>query len=137
MIVKYAMVAINKKYDEDDLPIVRRVLIRYSDKKIVEMPDSDYSQAVYQNAVFVDKDPYFEKEGASTVYNFHDEGYELLACNNINKDIARNFINLTRPYHYNLYKNEVMDQDARPIEFSALSDMEAKKIFHARKEKRE
>ena len=137
MIVKYAMVAINKKYDEDGSPIVRRVLIRYSDKKIVEMPDPDFSQVVYTDVVFVDKDPYFEKEGASTVYNFHDEGYELLACNNINKDIAQGFINLTRPYHYNLYKNKIMDGDSKPIEFSGLSDEEAKKIFHSRKEKRD
>ena len=76
--MKYAMVAINKK-EEDDGIHIRRVLISYlfKTKKIIRGQDVTF----YHGTRLIDVDPYFKFKNSSHKYIFKDKYYKLNSAN--------------------------------------------------------
>ena len=124
--MKYVMIPINCKYDNNDQMHVRRVLVQYE-----KTQEEDY-QIFYTNTRFLAKDPYFEDKTRSHQYEFLDEGYRLIDVTNEHKEIEASVVNITRRYHYNL----IYDLP-KGIEFEADSDEVAIKKFHEREELRD
>ena len=124
--MRYAMVAINRRYDDEGSLLVRRVLISYTQEEVRGL------QKFYSGTKLLAKDPYFEREGASHKYQFFDDGYTLIKVSApddpLYTQIAQSFVDSKRPYHVNL--------DWFVQEFECDSDEQAIKIFNDRPEKR-
>ena len=130
------MCAINRKYDENNNIVVRRVLIRYVGKPQVKMG------VKYFNSVkLVFADPYFNNEKASHRYNLQDDGYFLLECKNDNlKQVYQKNNLLSEKRKYHIYPGDeyttLFGNEGSKTIFKAKSDEEAIKIFNDREELR-
>lgn len=113
---KFAMIPINRRYDEEDHRIVRRVLISYENKD---------DQGVYQNTKLIETDPYFKDPNASHRYIFTDHCFELIY------DASGENYKLDMPQPYQ-YKRELFLDPA--IEFEAASQPDAIDQFNNREE---
>lgn len=112
--MNYAMIPINRRYNDNDERVVRRVLISY--KKCTD--------GIYQGTKIIEKDPYFYDKNASHQYLFTDTSY---SC--ISDAYGWDAENVEHPYEYDagrLYE--------KAIEFEADSDEEAIKMFNNRSE---
>ena len=132
---KYAAAVINAKYDEEDRPHIRRVLVEYSGESVVE---AQYGMHVkyYEGTRLVFLDPYFLDESSSHQYMFGDSGYVLLKARNGNALLYAMKPELffdERQYHTYLDHEWYGDLS---MEFEAASDDEAIEIFNGREELR-
>ena len=113
--MKYAMIPINRRYNDNDERIVRRVLIGYNHKYAGK----------YIGCHVVEKDPYFKDKNSSHQYIFENDGFTLVsdAYDGNNNPI----FGKKRPYQYDeglLYETAV--------EFVAKDDQEATEMFNNR-----
>ena len=128
--MKFAMVAINSKYDEENKLHVRRVLISYLFKTSTKSR-KNFKTITYHGTKFISADDYFYKDNSSHKYEFKDKYYKLLDVTNeynklrysLKKDIYKK-----RKYHYT---NIV---GIKPIEFKCKLRSEAVMRFYSRKE---
>jgi len=130
---KYAMIPICSKWGRKQEPIIRRVLITYTD---TEQDQLGYTHTIiYLNTRLVDKDPYFSKKSATIKYELADDYYCIKKWKT-NDSEAKKFLNHKRKYHY---VSPLTYDPLRPpvVEFTAEDDERAKILFHARKERRD
>lgn len=113
--MKFSIIPINRKYDDNDNIIIRRILISYQDKK----------DAVYQNVSIIDKDDYFKDENSSHQYIFTPEGFKLIkTTQNSGDEILLDWLRSYRCYQ-DLFPNSGIEC----IEFECDSEKEAIEIF--------
>jgi len=112
--MKYAMIPINRRYDENNNRIVRRVLISYKTK-------DEYG--VYIGSKIIEKDPYFKDKNSSHQYLFENDGFRLI--HDAYGDDYR--LGEKRPYEYSA--GELIETS---FEFEATNKKEAIKIFTTR-----
>ena len=116
MLKKYAMVPINRRYDNEGNRIVRRILISY--KKRVE--------GIYKGTKVLELDPYFKDENSSQQYVFENKCFYLVK-DHYNDPIQDTLLLVKRPYEYDAGR-----LTEKSIEFKAESDDEAIKLFNER-----
>lgn len=130
---KYAGVCINYRLDEEDRPLLRRVLIGYG----------SFEDGVFKDTWLVGKDPYFDDSAKSHQYRFEDDGYSLVSVPNPKTYEAAALLGSKRAYHY--YGEQagafsavfgIPAAESAPILYEAESDAEAKRMFEERKELR-
>ena len=125
----YSMVVINRKYDENDKLLLRRVLISYTKKNKLK------DRVVYKGTKIIEVDDYFLNQSSSHQYIFTDEGYNLINVDESRSEFSDFYINCinnslkekVRPYHY-LPQIEMF----RPIEFSCEREEDARLLFSLR-----
>ena len=119
--MKYVMIPINRRYDDNNKRIVRRVLISYT-KKV---------DGQYKGTKLIEKDPYFYDPKSSQKYIFKDDGFTLISNAYSGSSILDVFqdslIDLLRPYEFDAGR---LIETA--YEFMADSEEEAIKIFTER-----
>ena len=121
--MKFAMIPINRRYNDKNERVIRRVLISYTRKV----------KGVYKGTKLVDKDPYFNDPNSSQQYVFTDD-YFYLISNAYDDDSFANalqnaLIEEKRPYEYDAGK---LIETA--VEFTAKDLQEAMEMFHNRVE---
>lgn len=124
---KYAMIPINSKENDEGQPVIRRVLVSYS-----HTVQKD-GQVFYKKTKLIDVDPYFKQE-RSHKYTFKNENYILERVSNINSIFGSGIVGVPRQYHYVISKDPLKPP---AIEFEAISDENARVIFHNRNELRD
>ena len=123
--MKFAMIPINRKYDENNNLLVRRVLISYTKKYKKRLCGE--SITYFTGTKIVETDNYF-KESHSHTYKFEDKGYTLLDCQNELKEMYPESLYKLRLYHAGSLVDAIL--------FKAKSNEEAIEIFNNRKELR-
>lgn len=130
---KYAGICINCRLDEEDMPLIRRVLIGYG----------SFEDGIFKDTWFVECDPYFKDSSKSHQYKFEDDGYSLISLSNAKTYEAAALLGSKRLYHY-YSENEkrfasifgIPAKKLAPIFYEAESDAKAKQRFNMRKELR-
>ena len=116
--MNYAMIPINRRYDEKGNRIVRRVLISFN--------YIEWGQ--YKGTKLIAKDPYFNNPNSSQQYVFEDTEFWLIK-DGYSDDIQSTLLNVKRPYEWDAHRLV-----EKAIEFIADSDEEAIEIFNNREE---
>ena len=135
--MKFAMVPINTKENDNGDLMIRRVLIKYVFKKtktILGLLGHKYKKISYYGTKIIAKDDYFNREDASHKYIFEDNYYRLIEVTDEETKLTYSLkedIYKRRKYHYNNY----MDLP-KAIEFKADSIEEAIEKFQGREELR-
>jgi hypothetical protein len=117
--MKYAMIPVNRKYDNKNQRIVRRVLVSYKYK---------YKNGKYMKTKLIDLDPYFKDPKSSQQYEFTDK-YFFLKSNAYGGMLQNSLLNKKR-----LYTSNAGLLIEKAIEFEAPNNEEAIKIFSERLE---
>lgn len=116
--MKYAMIPINRRYNDKNERVVRRILISYKTKN---------KNGIYEKCSVIAKDPYFLDKNSSHQYQFDNDSFYLI------KDIyegKENFLlGVRRPYQFN---EGYLAETA--IEFTSRNILEAIKRFNDREE---
>lgn len=121
---KYAMIPINRKYDEDNTLHIRRVLISYEKKKKKSLHGMPISY--FEGTKLIEVDDYF-KENHSHTYKFTDTTYTLVDCDAESKKLYGDMLSEPRKYH--AFEGSTI---YGAILFKASSDQEAIKKFKER-----
>lgn len=124
--MRYAMIPINRKYDRQGNLVVRRVLVSYESKSILN------GIAYYDNTRFIEKDPYFYNTHSSHQYTFDDEEYSLDSVDGESFECYTFKPEIFQRRKYHIINEFCIDA----IEFEAESDEEAIKRFNERNELR-
>jgi len=122
--MKYAIIPICSKFDDDGNVISRSVLISY--KKVKK----ESVITVYQGTKLVATDDYFKDENSSHIYQFYDDGFALVDCKYPDQKARykqAGVLNKVRPYH----TIEIKYVDTT-IRFRARDDQAALKKFKER-----
>lgn len=117
--MKFAMIPINRRYNEEMKRIVRRVLISYKYKTL---------KGKYKGTKIIEKDPYFKDPNSSQQYLFKDK-YFIHLTDAYNDELQQEVMNNKRFYMENeglLFENA--------IEFEAANLEEAIEMFNNRVE---
>lgn len=119
--MKFAMIPINRRYDENGNRIVRRILISYNKKTL---------KGKYVSTKLIEVDPYFKNPNSSQKYDFYDT-YFIHIDDRYHDEYQKHLMNVKRYYMYN---EGLLCDNA--IEFTANNTTEAIEIFNNREEKR-
>ena len=128
--MKYSMVTINRKLEDNGILRIRRVLIQYESSEANE--PTDPNRVNYRGTRIVEVDSYFKDTARSHKYQFEDDGFTLLSSDNLDSCLK----NLKRIYHYSNKAYTLEQKECQPIEFEADSDEEAIEKFNGRAELR-
>lgn len=117
--MRYAMIPINRRYNDDGRRVVRRVLISYKYKTL---------NGEYKDTKIIEKDPYFKDPNSSQQYVF-ENNYFIHTEDRYNLGDQKCLLNTKRSYMFN---EGLLDNNA--IEFTAKTEEEAIEKFNNREE---
>lgn len=122
--MKFAMIPVNRRYNEKNERVVRRVLISYLTKT---------KKGLYKKTKLIEKDPYFYNKNSSQQYVFTDNGFKLISNSYDDGTFANSLQNTLieelRPYQYDA--GLLIEKS---IEFEAKDLQEAIEMFNNRTE---
>lgn len=116
--MKFAMIPINRRYNDKNERVVRRILISYTSKR----------QGIYKGTKLIDKDPYFNDPKSSQKYIFEDNCFYLVS-DGYSDPVQGTLLKIKRNYEFDaglLYETA--------IEFQAADLQEAVEMFRNRVE---